>query len=65
MYPERSEETRVILGSINMGYVSDTARNQTRNLFHRKRAPVLLGHNDGQMENKKLNIIPMLIINNH
>ena len=29
MCPENPEGTQVILGSINMGYVSDTARNQT------------------------------------
>ena len=47
MYPENSEETQVIVGSMNMGYISDTARNRTHNLFRRKREPTLLGHSDG------------------
>ena len=33
MYPENPEETQVIVGSMNMGYISDTARNRTHNLF--------------------------------
>ena len=33
MYPENPEGTQVIVGSMNMGYISDTARNQTHNLF--------------------------------
>ena len=28
MYPENPEGTQVIVGSMNMGYISDTARNQ-------------------------------------
>ena len=32
---------------MNMGYISDTARNQTHNLFHPKREPIQLGHSDG------------------
>ena len=39
--------TQVIVGSMNMGYISDTARNRTRNLFHPKREPIPLGHSDG------------------
>ena len=42
--------TRVILGSMNMGYVSDTARTRTRNRFHPKCAPIPLGHSDGQVD---------------
>ena len=30
------EGTQVIVGSINMGYISDTARNRTHNLFRTK-----------------------------
>ena len=47
MYPEKPEETQVILGSMNMGYISDTARNRTHNLFRPKREPIPLGHKDG------------------
>ena len=32
MYPE----TLVFVGSINIGYISDTARNRTHNLFRPK-----------------------------
>ena len=37
MYPVNPEGTQVILGSMNMGYISDTARNRTHNLFRPKR----------------------------
>ena len=33
---------------MNMGYISDTARNRTHNLFRPKREPIPLGHKDGQ-----------------
>ena len=45
MYPENPEGTQVIVGSMNMGYISDTARNRTpHNLFRPKREPKPLGH---------------------
>ena len=54
MYLDNSEGTQVILGSMNMGYISNTARNWTHNLFLPKceRIPVdldsskfvILGH---------------------
>ena len=47
MYPENPEGTQVIVGSMNMGYIFDTARNRTHNLFRPKREPIPLGHNDG------------------
>ena len=47
MYPENPEGTQVIVGSMNMGYISDTARNRTHNLFRPKRKPIPLGHSDG------------------
>ena len=47
MYPENPEGIQVIVGSMNMGYISDTARNRTHNLFGSKREPTPLGHNDG------------------
>ena len=47
MYPENPEGTRVIAGSMKKGYVSDTARNRTHNLFRPKCAPIPLGHSDG------------------
>ena len=37
MYPENPKGTQVIVGSMNMGYISDTARNRTHNLFRPKR----------------------------
>jgi len=46
MYPENPEGTQVIVSSMNMGYISDTARNRTHNLFCPK--PIPLGHHDGQ-----------------
>ena len=49
MYPENPEGTQVIVGSINMGYISDTARNRTHNLFRLKREPIPLCHSDGQI----------------
>ena len=45
MYPENPEGIQVIVGSMNMGYVSETARNRTHNLFRLKPAPIPLGHN--------------------
>ena len=47
IYPENLERTQVIVGSMNMGYISDTARNRTRNLFRSKRESIPLGHSDG------------------
>ena len=47
MYPVNPEGTQVIVGSMNMGYISDTARNRTHNLFRPKREPIPLGHSDG------------------
>ena len=51
--PENPEGTQVIVGSMNMGYISDTARSQTHNLFRPKREPIPLDHSDGQI---KLNL---------
>ena len=42
MYPENPEGTQVIVGSMNMGYISNTARNRTHNLFRPKREPIPL-----------------------
>ena len=50
MCPENPEGTQVIVGSMNMEYISDTvdtARNRTHNLFRPKRKPIQLGHSDG------------------
>ena len=47
MYPENPEGTQVIVGSVNMGYISHTARNRTHDLFRPKREPTPLGHSDG------------------
>ena len=49
MYPENPEGTQVIVGSVNMGYISYSARNRTHNLFRPKREPIPLGHSDGQI----------------
>ena len=48
MYPENYEGTQVILSSMNMGYIFDTARNRSHNLFRPKREPIPLDHSDGQ-----------------
>ena len=50
LYPENPEGTQVIVGSMNTGYISDTARNQTHNLFRPKREPIPLGHSDGHLK---------------
>ena len=49
MYPENPEGTQVIVGSMDMRYISDTARNQTLNLFCPKREPFPLGNSDGHI----------------
>ena len=46
MYPDNPEGTQVIVGSMNMWYLSDTARNRTRNLFRPKREAIPLNHSD-------------------
>ena len=46
MYPENPERTQVIVGSMNMGYISDTARNRTHNLFRPKREMIPLDYRD-------------------
>ena len=46
MYPENLEGTQVIVGSMNMGYISDNARNRTHNLFRPKREPIPLDQSD-------------------
>ena len=45
LYLENPKGTQAIVGSMNMGYISYTARNQTHNLFRPKREPIPLGHN--------------------
>ena len=42
IYPENSERTKVIVGSMNMEYISDTAGNLTHN--RPKRQPILGSH---------------------
>ena len=49
MYSENPKGTQVIVGSKNMGYIFDTARNRTHNLFRPKREPIPLCHSDGQI----------------
>ena len=46
MYPGNTKGTQVILGSMNMGYISETARNRTHNLFCPKWKLIPLGHSD-------------------
>ena len=43
--PQMDPSNRI--GSMNMGYVSDTARIRTHNLFRPKCVPIPLGHSDG------------------
>ena len=54
MCPENPEETRVIIGSMNIRYdiylFWHCARARTHNLFHNKHTPVPLGHSDGLLE---------------
>ena len=45
--PREPEGIQVIVGSMNMGYIFDTAENRTHNLFRPKREPIPLGHSDG------------------
>ena len=40
---------QVIVGSMYLGYKSDTAGNRTHNLFLPNREPIPLGHSDGQL----------------
>ena len=54
VYPENPEGTQVIVGSMNMGYISDTAWNRTHNLFRPKREPIPLGHSDGRSSRTKI-----------
>ena len=56
MYPENPEGTQVIVGSMNMGYISDTDRNRTHNLFRPKLEPIPLGHSEVQAFDKKLTL---------
>ena len=48
---EPRRDWRVIVGSMNMGYISDTARDRTHNLFRLKREPIPLYHSDGDNNN--------------
>ena len=50
MYPENPRRDQVIVGSMNMGYISDTVRNRTHNLFRPKREPIPLGHGGTEAE---------------
>ena len=43
MYPENPGGTQAIVGSTNMGYISDTAGNRTYYLFYLKREPNVAG----------------------
>ena len=45
---------------MNMGYISDTARNRTHDLFHLKREPIPLGHSDEHCPGKTLLSSPLL-----
>ena len=56
MYPENPEGTQVIVGSVNMGYISDTARNRAHNLFRLKREPIPLDHGDALLSAQQYSI---------
>ena len=47
MYPD-VPRTQVIVGSMNMGYISDTAMDRTQDLFRPKREPIPIGYSDGR-----------------
>ena len=50
--PREPEETRVIIGSMNMRYdIYPTLPRLELNLFRPKREPILLGHSDGWSKN--------------
>ena len=49
MNPENPEGNQVIVGSMNIEYISDTARNRTHNLFCPKQEPIPLGQSDGSL----------------
>ena len=69
--PRKPKGTQVNVGSMNMGYIFDTARNRTHNLFRPKREPIPLGHCDGLLKrgcaldenNKSMNYQPELFTN--
>ena len=46
--PKEPGRNPSIVGSMNMGYISDTAGNRTHNLFRPKCEPIPLRHSDGQ-----------------
>ena len=50
LYSENPKGTQVIVVFMNKGYVSDTARTQTRNLFRSKCVPIPLGHGDSHRQ---------------
>ena len=54
MYPENPERTQVIVGSMNMGYISDTARNRIHNLFRPKCAKDLVKNASRDKELKRI-----------
>ena len=64
MYPENLEGTQVIVGSMNMGYISVTARNRTHNLFRLKCPRIPLGHSDVYVsrinELSNVSILPLI-----
>ena len=49
MYPENPEGTQVMVGSMNVGYISDIARNRPHNLFRPKWEPIPLGYSDSSL----------------
>ena len=54
MYPENPEGTQIIVGSMNMGYISDIARNRIHSLFRLKKEPIPLGHSGGLLCSRRL-----------
>ena len=64
MYLENSEGTLVFVGSMNMGYISDTARNRAHNLSHINREPIQLGHNDDYETNRILSFFRSCLSSN-
>ena len=46
MYAENPEGILIIVGSMNMGYISDIAKKRTYNLFCPKWEPIPLGRSD-------------------
>ena len=60
--PRNPEGTQVIVGSMNMGYISDTARNRTHKPVRPKWEPIPLGHSDGHIISTVPHFRPQMLL---